>query len=422
MPAEGWVPKRLTWTATLGRDDVSDRMGPNNLVMGWKHDSKTIIFRSRMHSFNDFIGSLFTVTIDGGLPEPLPLPRGGFASFSPDDKKLVYNRIFREFRTWKRYRGGMADDITIYDFETKQSEFIAPDPGSDIIPMWAGDKIYFLSDRDKNVRFNLFSYDLKTKSVKQHTEFTDFDCKFASLGDSAIVFENGGYIYKFDLKTEKAEKLTIHIADDFPVARGGLKNVGDKIGTFEISPDGKRALFGARGDLFTVPATTGPTRNLTHTPGVHDRNPKWSPDGKTIAFISDTTGEDEIHLMPQDGSEPPKALTKSGDTYKYEVHWPPDGSKILWNDKKGRLQIVEVKTKEVTEVAQSKAFEINDFTWSHDSKWITYVLPEPQAFAKIWLYSLKDKKSLAVSDGWFRDRAPSFSADGKYLYFASSRD
>ena len=158
IPAEGGVPRRLTYTATLGRDDVSDRMGPNNIVMGWKHDSKHILFRSRMHSFNDFIGQLYLVPLQGGLAEQLPLPRGGFASYSPDDKKLAYNRVFREFRTWKRYRGGMADDVWIYDFTTKKTENLTQNAAQDIMPMWHGERIYFLSDRDANRRMNLYRH------------------------------------------------------------------------------------------------------------------------------------------------------------------------------------------------------------------------------------------------------------------------
>jgi tricorn protease len=422
MPAEGGTPRRLTYTATLGRDELSDRMGPNNIVIGWKHDSKTILFRSRMRTFNDFIGSLYTVTLDGGLPEPLPLPRGGFASYSPDDSKLAYNRIFREFRTWKRYRGGMADDISIYDFETKKTEVIASNPAGDIIPMWAGDKVYFLSDRDENKRFNLWSYDFKTKEVKQHTTFDEFDCKFPSLGDKAIVLENGGWIYKFDLATEKTEKVHIQIHDDFPLARNGLRDVSHSIGSLEIAPDGKRALFSARGDIFTVPASHGPTRNLTNSPGVHDRNPKWSPDGKTIAFISDATGEDEIHLIPQDGSEASHPITHGGDAYKYALYWSPDGSKIMWADRKQRLLYIDVKTKEVTQVTESKAFELNDYVWSPDSKWVAYTLPEPQSFARIWVYSVDQKKSYPVTDAWFAAGNPAFSSDGKYLFFVSARD
>jgi tricorn protease len=203
MPATGGVPRRLTYTATLGRDEVSDRMGPNNIVMGWTHDSQRIVFRSRMKEPNDFIGQLYTVSLDGDLPRQLPLPRGGFCSFSPDDQKLAYNRIFREFRTWKRYRGGMADDIWIYDFASKKSVDISNDPAGDIIPMWAGDRIYYLSDRDANKRFNLYCYDLKDGRTRQLTTFSDFDVKFPSLGGGSIVFENGGYLYRFDLAAEK---------------------------------------------------------------------------------------------------------------------------------------------------------------------------------------------------------------------------
>src|SRR6185437_2121748 len=209
IPAEGGEPRRLTYTATLGRDDVSDRMGPNNIVVGWKHDSKHVLFRSRMHSFNDFIGQLYLVPLKGGLAEPLPLPRGGFASYSPDDKKLAYNRIFREFRTWKRYRGGMADDVWIYDFATKKTENVTKNAAQDILPMWHGERIYYLSDRDSSRRMNLFVTDLTDHTTRQLTTFRDFDIKFPSLGDKAIVFENGGWIYRFDLAGEKYQKIPI---------------------------------------------------------------------------------------------------------------------------------------------------------------------------------------------------------------------
>jgi tricorn protease len=201
MPAEGGVPKRLTYTATLGRDDVSDRMGPNNIVMTWR-DDKTIVYRSRRIERNDFIGQLFLASVDGAIPEQLPLPRGGFCSYSPDKKQLAYNRVFREFRTWKRYRGGQADDIWIYDFTTKSITNITNNPAQDIIPMWSGNKIYFASDRDEIKKMNLYSYDLTTKETKKLTNFTEYDVKFPSLGNNAIVFENGGYIYKLDLASD----------------------------------------------------------------------------------------------------------------------------------------------------------------------------------------------------------------------------
>jgi tricorn protease len=422
IPSEGGVPRRLTFTATLGRDDVSDRMGPNNLVMGWKHDDRHIVFRSRMHEFNDFKGQLYTVSLDGDIPEQLPLPYGGFCSYSPDDQKLVYNRIFREFRTWKRYRGGMTDDVWIYDFATKKTENITNNPAGDIEPMWSGNKIYFLSDRDSVKRMNLYVYDLTTKDTKQLTSFAEFDIKFSSLGDNAIVFENGGYIYKFDLATEKTEKVPVSIEDDLVGGRGGITNVSDNITNYEISPDGKRALFGGRGDIFTVPAKYGAVRNLTNTPGIHERNSKWSPNGKWIAYISDATGEDEIYIMPQDGNGTPTQLTKGEDTYKYQPYWSPDSRKLLWADKKLRLRYVDIATKTVKEVAKAEAWEFDEYGWSPDSKWITYTKPEVEMMNKIYIYSLEQEKSFEVTDGWYGSSSPVFSSDGKYLYFQSSRD
>jgi tricorn protease len=421
MPADGGAPKRLTFTATLARDEVSDRMGPNNIVMGWKNNSE-IIFRSRMRDPNDFIGQLFTVNVKGGLPVQIPVPRGGFASFSPDGKKMAYNRIFREFRTWKRYRGGMADDVWIHDFETKKTVAIAHDPACNVFPMWSGDKIYFISDRDDKKRFNLYAYDLPTSTAKQLTNFTDFDIKYPSLGDRAIVFENAGYIYRYDLAAEKATKVSIRIREDFAAGRNILKDVSKSIAAYEISPDGKRALFGARGDLFTVPAKEGPTRNLNATPGVHERNPKWSPDGRWIAAITDSTGEDEIHLFPQDGIGATTQLTNSGGPYKYHVVWSPDSKKLMWADKKMRLQVVDVATKQTKLVAQAKVWEIKDYVWSPDGKWIAYARAEEKTMGKVWLYSLDDDKHFAVTDGRYDSAHPEFSSDGKYLFFDSERD
>jgi tricorn protease len=421
MPAEGGVPKRLTFTATLGRDDVSDRMGPNNIVIAWK-DNDDIIFRSRMIEPNDFIGQLFLVSAKGGLPRQLPLPRGGFCSFSPDGSKLAYNRVFREFRTWKRYRGGMADDIWVYDFATKKLDNITKNPAQDIIPMWAGNRIYFLSDRDENKRMNLYVYDRDTGTTRQLTQFTDFDIRFPSLGDKAIVFEYAGYIYRFDLATEKSAKVPIRILEDFAESRTALRDVSKNIAAYEIAPDGKRALFGARGDLFTVPAKSGPTRNLTATPAVHERNPKWSPDGRHIAYISDASGEDEIHILPQDGRGPSRQITTMGPPYKYALYWSPDSKKILWADKKMRLFYVDVESKAVKRVAEAEAWEIRQYTWSPDSKWIAYARPEMRTMQKVLLYSLEQDKSIAVTDGWYDSYAPAFSSDGKYLFFVSERD
>jgi tricorn protease len=420
MPSEGGIPKRLTYTATLDRDDVSDRMGPNNIVMGWK-DGNKIIYRSRRTQWNDWKGDLLLASTEGGLSEQLPLPRGGFCSYSPDGKKLAYNRVFREFRTWKRYRGGQADDVWVYDFDSKQTINITNNPAQDTYPMWTGNKIYFISDRDDNKRFNLYVYDLGNKQTQRLTSFADFDIKFPSLGDDAIVFENGGYIYRFDLKSQKAEKIPIYVADDQVAGRSAWVDASKGITNYEIAPDGSRALFGARGEIFTVPARYGNTRNLTNTSGVQERASKWSPDGKWVAYISDASGEEEIYIVPQDGSTPAKQLTRGADTYKFSIQWSPDGKKLLWSDKKLRLQYVDVASGEVTPVAQAKAWEISEFEWSPDSQWIAYAQQEEAKMQTIYLYSAAKKETYAVTDGWFDSVGPAFSADGKYLFFTSDR-
>ena len=422
MPAQGGEPKRLTFTATLGRDDVADRMGPNNITMAWKNDNKTIVFRSRMKSFNSFQGGLFAVKTDGSMPEQIPVPRGGFCSFSPDDKKMAYNRVFREFRTWKRYRGGMADDIWIYDFESKQIENITNHEAQDIIPMWHGENIYFLSDRDALKRMNLYVYNTTTKETRQLTSHEEFDIKFPSLGKKAIVYEYGGHIYRFDLQTEQARKVEIRLAEDLVSGREEIISVDKNISNFEIAPDGKRALFGARGEIFTVPEKKGVTRNLTNTSGVHERNSKWSPDGKWIAFISDQSGEDEIYIIAQDGSSKAQPVTSNAETYKYQMLWSPDSKKLLWSDRRQRLRYVDISTKNIVEVDQSPLWELRQYSWSPDSRWIAYTKPEEQSMARIYLYDLNTKQSQPVTQGWYNSGSPVFSTDGKYLFFTSSRD
>lgn len=422
MPSQGGVPERLSFTPTLARDDVSDRMGPNNIVMAWSPDGRRIVFRSRMRSYNPFNGQLYSVSPQGGQLEELPLPRGGFCSFSPDGRQLAFNRIFREFRTWKRYRGGMADDVWVYDFRTKETVNITKHPAQDIIPMWAGDKIFFLSDRDENKRMNLFVYEHQAQQIRKLTDFVDFDIKFPSLGPQAIVFENGGYIYRFDLKTEAYRKVPISLQEDLHNGRSTWVGVSDKISDYGIARDGKRALFGARGDVFTVPAQHGPIRNLTQTPGVHERNAVWSPDGRLIAYVSDASGEDELHVQAQDGSAPARALTTGAETYKYHLVWSPDSSKILWADRRQRLRYVDVETQTITKVDQSDRWEIRQYAWSPDSQWIVYVKPEVASVSKVYLYSLEQDQAHELTEGWYEASNPVFSSDGKYLFFVSNRD
>jgi len=425
MPAEGGSPKRLTYTATLDRDDLGDRMGPNNIVMAWKNTAPEVVFRSRMRSWDPFNGQLFAVGADADLPRVLPVPRAGFVSFSPDDTKMAYNRIFREFRTWKDYRGGMADDIWIFDFKTGSLENITNNPAQDIIPMWApNNRIYFLSDRlaEGAKRLNLYSYDLATKATEQHTHFKDYDIKFPSIGGGVIVFEEAGYLWSFDVRAGAARRIPIEVKEDFASSRPALVDVSKFVAGVAPSPDGKRVVVNARGGIFTVPAKDGATRNLSLKPGVHERDAAWSPDGKQIAYVSDESGENELYVRPQDGSAAPVQLTKGADTYYYNPLWSPDSKKLLWSDRLQRLRIVNVETKEVTLVDTATAFEIRQYAWSPDSKWVTWTRPEEESLQKVWLYSLEGAKKFEATDGWYEANSPAFSDDGKYLLYASGRD
>jgi tricorn protease len=418
MPAEGGVPQRLTFTATLSRDDLSDRMGPNNIVMTWKDDN-TIVYRSRKKTFNPFKGHLFEVNVDGSLPLQIELPTGGFCTFSPDRNKLAYNQVFREFRTWKYYKGGMADDVWVYDFETKETVNITNSNSQDIFPMWHGDIIYFLSDRDRTM--NLFSFNTRTNQTRKLTDYTEYDIKFPSLGDDAIVYENGGFLYYFDLATERPVKIEVQILNDFNAGRPQWKDADKGIRYGSPSYDGNRVALGNRGDIFSVPVKSGVTRNLTKSNDEHDRNLQWSPDGKWIAFISDKTGEDEIFIMKPDGSGTPEQLTKNADTYKFSLRWSPDSKKIAWHDQMKRLQFVDIDTRSVTLVNTSSIGEISSYDWSPDNRWLAYSLPDVNTVARIFIFDLNSNTSQPVTDIWFDASAPSFSPDGKYLYFSSSR-
>ena len=421
MPAEGGTPKRLTSSATLGRDDISDRMGPNNIVMAWENTKPVVVFRSRMKSFNDFIGQLFTVGLDAELPQQLPVPRGGFTSFSPDDSNMAFNRVFREFRTWKHYRGGMADDIWVYDFKNGATENLTNNPAQDICPMWGPDnKIYFISDRDG--RMNLFSTNLASKETKQLTNFKDFDIKFPSIGKESIVFEQGGYIWRYDLASGQAASIPIEIKEDFASGRSALVDASKHIESVNLAPDGERTIVVARGDLFSVPAKEGTPRNLTRTSNAHERDAVWSPDGKWIAYNSDATGENELYVRSQDGQGQPQQVTSGADTYYYKPLWSPDSKKLLWSDRLQRLRYVDLATKTVTQVDQDKYGEIEVYNWSPDSQWIAWVRPEENGLPRAYLFSIANKQRTAVTDSWYGSGEAVFSDDGKYLLLTSARD
>ncbi len=417
MPAEGGEPRRLTYTATNARDDLGDRMGPNNIVMTWSPDGTHIVYRNRID--DSFDGKLWTVSPDGGMPELIPLPEGGFCCYSPDGKKLAYNRVMREFRNWKYYRGGMADDIWIYDPESQKVDNVTNNPAQDIFPMWIGEEIFFLSDRDHTM--NIFVYNTRTGQTEKVTDYTEYDVKFPSSNGTLIVYENGGYLYKLDPKTRQTQKITITLASDNIYARKEMKHVAGNITAASLSPDGNRMAVTARGEVFDVPATKGVTRDITRTPGANDREAAWSPDGTSIAYISDVTGETEIWLQPVDGGAPTQ-LTTDNDTYIRSLLWRRDGKKVFYTDRKNRIVEVDAATKAKRTLMENPEGEFRRVSCSPDSKWIAYTKSGKNNMNVVYVYNLETNNEYPVTEKWYDSQSPEFSTDGKYLIFDSERD
>lgn len=417
ISSDGGEPQRLTYTSTNSRDDLGDRMGPNNIVMTWSRDGKEIVYRNRIG--DGFEGKLWRIGKEGGMSEALPLPEGGFCSYSPDGKKLAYNRVFREFRSWKYYRGGMADDIWIYDTKAKKVTNVTNNVAQDIFPMWIGDEIFFASDRDMTM--NLFVYNTKTGQTEKVTNYTDYDVKFPSSDGNTIVYEHGGYLYRLDPKTRKSEQIHITLNGENVYARTEQKHVANNLTAISLSPNGKRLVVTARGEVFDVPVAKGVTRNITRTPGAHERDAEWSYDGKNIAYISDRTGETEIWLEPAEGGEPVQ-LTKDNDTYIRQLAWSPDNKTILYTDRKNRIVVVDVASKTKKVLMQNPEAEFRDVAFSADSQWITYTKPASNDLSVVYIYNLTSGKEYPVTEKWYNSSEPTFSSDGKYLIFSSDRD
>jgi tricorn protease len=457
MSSEGSQPRQLTFYQGSAQQ-LNDRMGIHNEVLTWTPDSKRIVFLSRRDASNGWVKRQFTVSIDGGLPEPLPMDQGGLASFNADGTKIAYNRIFRNFRTWKRYTGGLAQDIYIYDLKNNVFEQKIPHTDyTDTFPMWHGNTIYFTSDRGTEHRLNLYTFDLGTKQIEQITHFTDFDVMWPSLGGDSIIFENAGYLYVFDLSKREPTKLTITLPGERDLTMKHWESVSKNVTDFDIAPDGKRAVFAARGDIFTVPAKDGATRNLTRTPGIREKQVAWSPDGRWIAFVSDRTGEDEIYITPQDGmgnvdlgkeneikdkekdkdkegaakqaaeekergKDKEQQITSGYKGFKFAPAWSPDSKKLAWADKDLRLWYVEINDKKQVEVDRGKYGEITNYSWSPDSKWLAYDKQQQSGLSIVYLYSTADKKSTAITNELVNSNSGVFDPEGNYLYFLSDRD
>ncbi len=430
MPAKGGVAKRLTFHSDVVKD-APLRWGPDNMVVTWTPDGKNVLFLSRRDTFNSWFGRLFLISPEGGLPTRLAVPKGGMTSFSPDGSKIAYNRIFRNFRTWKDYYGGLAQDVWIYNFKTRKTERITKWKGTDTDPMWYRNTIYFASDRGPAKRLNIWAYDLKTKSFRQITHFSAYDVDWPSLGDNGIVFQDGGALYVLDLPSEKLHKLEVTVPLDGVRTRPRWVKTAKLIKSFGIAPNGKRALFGARGDIFTVPVKHGNTRDLTQTSNAREMFPAWSPNGKWIAYVTDRTGEAQMAVRPSGGGGSETILTDRKAGYLYEPVWSPDSARLAFSDSDHVLWVLNIKDRKTVRVDRDPREEIHHVQWSPDALWLAYSKAGPEDMGsdddastymgRIFLYSLATGKTTLVSNGLSNDYDPVFSPDGKYLYFVSSR-
>ena len=410
MPASGGNPKRLTF-----------HPGPD-FAVGWTPDGKRVLFGSPRNNPNDG-ARLFTIPVEGGFPDEIPLPIADEGSYSPDGSHLAYVPLFQWQAAWKRYRGGQTKKIWIADLADSSVVPIPRENSNDFNPMWVGDKVYFLSDRSGPI--SLFCYDTGTKEVKQLIENHGLDFKSAAAGPGAIVYEQFGSLHLYDLKTGKAKPVEVRLAGDIVELRPHFVNVAKKLHDSDISPNGARAVFVARGDIITVPAEKGDPRNLTNTMSVNEREPVWSPDGQTIAYFSDESGEYALHLRQQHGmGEVKKVSLGEKPAFYFAPRWSPDSKKIAYLDNHLGVWYVDLETKKPVLVDKDYRMSDRDISpaWSPDSKWLAYSKSLKSYMRAIYLYSLADARSTQVTDGMSEARTPVFDKEGKYLYFTASTD
>jgi tricorn protease len=407
VPAKGGEPKRLTWHPLYDR------------VIDWEPDGKAVRFQTSRTSFHMREQQLWTVPVDGGLPTEMILPTGGLSSWSPDGEKLAYNRITREQRTWKRYEGGMAQNIWIYDFAANATQQVTDWPGSENFPMWRGNTVYFSSDRTDKLQ--IWAYDVPTGEFRQLTNHKDYDVKYPSLGTDSIVYENGGWLWVLDLASEESRRVKVEMNDDRFRTRPYWTSVSNRITGSAPGPDGNRAVFSARGDIFTIPAEKGEVRNLTATPGVNEGRAAWSPDGKLIAYFSDRDGEYELYVRPGDGTGKERKLTKGNETYYFGLRWSPDSEKILTYDAEMNLRWVEVESGKQHDIHLGLARRQFNTSWSPDSRWVAFAEQEANGYRSIFLHDTEEGETTRVTGALTDDSSPAFDREGKYLFFASAR-
>jgi tricorn protease len=413
VPSVGGVPKRLTYHPSV------------DVVSGWSPDGKSVLFSSTRESYAGF-SRLYTIPVaGGGLPTPIPLPMADRGWLSPDGRSIAYEPLSRWQPDWKNYKGGQTQPIWIAKLSDSTIEKVPRENSTDTCPMWVGDKVYFLSDRDNSV-VSLFSYDTRSKKIDEVVKNNGVDIKYASAGGGAIVYEKFGAIYTLDNGSNSPKKVDIRVAGDFPGVRPRFERVGSRIANFAISPTGVRALFEARGEIISAPADKGDARNLTNTTGVMERDPSWSPDGRWIAYFSDESGEYMLNLRDQTGrGDVKKIALGDGRSFFTNPVWSPDSKKIAYNDQHVNLWYVDVATGKNTKVDTNPYGTPDDVlnpSWSPDSKWLAYVKQLDNRLRAVYLYSLDNSKTNQVTDGLGDTRYTAFDKSGKYVFFTASTD
>jgi tricorn protease len=420
MPSSGGEPRQLTWYPARGPQ--AERWGYDNQVYGWSPDGQRILFRSWRDAWTLPAAQLYTVAAAGGPAEALPMPMAGSGAFSPEGNRIVYSPLFRDFRNEKRYAGGQANRLVIFDLAANRATPIPAKTHAQRDAMWIGNVVYYNSDESGT--FNLYAHDTTTGQTRQVTQSTTWDVRWPSADPATgrIVFEMGGELQVLDTRTSQTTPLSIYVPNDGLASRPSRVAVGNQISSFSLSPKGERALFVARGDIFTAPVEHGPTRNLTNSSSSHEKHARWSPDGSKIVFISDRTGEEELWLIAQDGTGQPEQLTRGGSAFRYAPTWSPDGSRIAFSDKDGKLYILTMSDRRLTEIADDPRGQIQDYTWAPRGGHLAFSMADPRGARAIHIWSAGDGRVRKVTEGFFSEYGPAWDPDGNYLYYLSARE